>query len=53
MEQKTPQDGIYIKITENGPYLVYGNPLIKQEYTHSKRRRKFMGIRTGADFYAA
>lgn len=32
MEQKTPQDGIYIKITENGPYLVYGNPLIKQEY---------------------
>lgn len=32
MEQKTPQDGIYIKITKNGPYLVYGNPLIKQEY---------------------
>ena len=32
MEQKKPQDGIYIKITENDPYLVYGNPLIKQEY---------------------
>lgn len=32
MKQKTPQDGIYIKITENGPYLVYGKPLIKQEY---------------------
>lgn len=32
MKQKTPQDGIYIKITENGPYLVCGKPLIKQEY---------------------
>jgi CDGSH-type Zn-finger protein len=26
------EDGIYIKITENGPYLVYGKPILKQEF---------------------
>lgn len=31
MTQKNNEDGIYIKITKDGPYLVYGKPVIKQE----------------------
>ncbi len=26
------EDTIYIKVTKNGPYLVYGSPKVKQEY---------------------
>lgn len=29
--QKQPE-GIHIKITKNGPYLVYGKPILKQEF---------------------
>ena len=50
-DKRNNPEEIYIKVTKDGPYLVYGNPKITQEYIATNEHGASWEYEKGKEWY--